>query len=292
MDISTKVQERELGEFPISYNSSVAIMLLADKNKESPSLEAAKTKPEELWINIGTLFRNLENAIDPNIVEKLTTDILVRTLVEEVRLTVNYLRDIYQDKLKVVLYQSTYEFLHSKFPMSIIKKPSTQKQLIYDRLLTKTLKLIQPEITELIKSDFSIAEVPYVDYHVLRNLPNSEYKTLWVLTHHAVDLLGFKRAKEVKLLESSTARLRGKYEWNAKLTGKNLDKIPFNKLTLQIFGDRSNNFNSMGMKYKKILFALADEYKWNPTITEVKMKYNISAMKDTFSSKILLMMLK
>lgn len=292
MDILSKVKSRELGEFPISYSSSMAILLVADSNADSPSVKEAKVKPEELWINVGTLFRNLENAIDSSIIGRVTRDMMVEVLIDEITLIVNYLRDLYGNKLRVVFYQSNYSFLFKKFPRASVKSPSTEKQIAYDGLLKATLKEIEPKIKDLIKEDFTIGKEPYVDYHVLSNLPECGNKTLWVITHHAVDLLGFGRAKEVKLLESNTARLRGKYEWNKKLTGKNLDQIPFNKLTIQIFGDRGTNFNSMGAKFKKEIFELADKNKWNPSTTTVRIDYHLSTMKDTFTGNIFKAMLK
>jgi len=292
MDILAKVQSRELGEFPVSYGTSMAILLLADSNSESPSLKEAKVKPEELWINVGTLFRNLENVIDATIIDKVTAEIAIQVLIEEIRLTVNYLRDLYGDKLRIVFYQSTYEYLSRKFPRAAIKHASTKKQLAYDNLLIKTLKGIQDPLKHLIAEDFTIGKKPYVDYRILKDFPDANYKTIWVITHHVVDLLGFRRAKEVKLLESHTARLRSKFEWNQKLTGKKLEKIPFNKLTIQIFGDKGTNFNSMGAKFKNLIFELANEYKWNPSTTETSVKYNLSTMKDTFTGKIFTMMLK
>jgi hypothetical protein len=292
MDILSKVKLRELGEFPVSYGTSMAILLLADSNSESPSLEAAKQKPDELWINVNTLFRNLENAIDSSVIERVTRKIMTDTLIDEITLIVNYLRDLYGDKLKLVLYQSSYDFVFKICPSASVKVPSTEKQIKYDKLLKSTLLDLKPRIEELIKEDFTLGGKAYVDFHILTKLPECENKSLWVLTHHAIDLLGFARAKTVMLLESNTARLRGKTEWNAKLTGKNIENIPFNKLTIQIFGDRGTNFNSMGAKFKKEIFQLAEKEKWNPTTTPVRIEYHLSKMNDKFTSNVFKMMLK
>lgn len=292
MDLLTKVQNRELGEFPVSFGTSMAILLVGDSNKESPSIKEAKEKPEQLWINIGTLFRNMESVIDKTVTAKLTSDITVPVLLEEIRLIVNYVREIYADKMRVVFYQSDYVWLHKEFPRAGVKTPTTELQKNYDRILKQTLRAIKKPMRDLIKEDFTLGDRAYVDYHVFEDFPQAEFKTLWVLTHHPVDLLGFKRTKKVQLLESQTARLRSKYEWNAKLTGKKVEHMPFNKLTIQIFGDQGTNFSSMGAKYKKVLFDVAKERKWNPTTSVTMVDYHLSNIKDHFSGNVLRMMLK
>ena len=147
MDIYDQMLNRELGEFPISYGSAMPILLVMDANSESNSKERAKDKPDELWINLSTLTRNVENVLDRKLLPKVTGELMARVLLDEITKIVNELRRMFNDKLKVVFYQSNYNFLLREFPRAKIRTPP-KSQADSVRIEKQTLEIIEKPLKE------------------------------------------------------------------------------------------------------------------------------------------------
>lgn len=111
------------------------------------------------------------------------------------------------------------------------------------------------------------------------------------MTHVPVDLLTGTRFSKLTLLESHTAKLKNKLDWNSKLTnGKDLPNMPFNAMTLQVFGDGGLFFSPMPMAVKKEVMSIAEKYKWTPATSLDKVKYGLQGMNDHLTRQILLTM--
>lgn len=292
MESSDFLPIRELGEFPISYGSSMAILLLTDSNNESPSAdEAAKGKPEEIWINIATLFRNIHNAIDKGYYKLLNELTGTTIMYDEISQIVDYLKGHLNDTIKINFYYSDYKYLKKEFSKANLKSPSTAKQKEYAKLEEDICSIVANDLETYIEENLMQGDEALAEFHNFKKFPECEFKEIWVMTHLPVDLLGFKKAKKIRLLESHTAKLKSKANWNSKFSGADkLKHIPFNKLTIQIFGDKSNHFLTAPNKVKKAVLEVAEENNWKATTPERLTRFHISNMKDRFTSSVLLSM--
>lgn len=92
-----------------------------------------------------------------------------------------------------------------------------------------------------------------------------------LLTHYAVDLLN---SYNLKLLESHTGTVKSFNLFYTRFAsfGKNdLTRIPFNSLTLFLFGDNSL-VRTSSIKTKKVVLEIAESNKWTYKTTELEVK--------------------
>src|SRR5690606_22392271 len=101
-----------------------------------------------------------------------------------------------------------------------------------------------------------------------------------ILTHFPVDLLNRYRFKTLKLLESHTGAIKPFNVWNTKLKdGQGLDVIPFDRMTLQMFGDNAH-FSPMHKKVRMTIYNLVVKNKWTYATTKDYVFYCIQQNRD------------
>jgi hypothetical protein len=66
--------------------------------------------------------------------------------------------------------------------------------------------------------------------------------------------------------------------------------MPFNALTLQVFGD-GVDFGPMDRKVKAVVLALAEERKWTSVTTKDRILVSLDLMKDRISAERLKLLL-
>ena len=106
-----------------------------------------------------------------------------------------------------------------------------------------------------------------------------------------IDLLSNYSFPSCKLLESHTGKIKPKTYWNSKLSGKDSGLMPFNAMTLQIFGD-GENFAAYPRKLKLELIELAKKNKWSPITTNAKVESDLNKMTDKLGAQMLKDMLR
>ena len=236
---------RETGNIPVTISTSNAL--------ESLFAEDKKYNNEVLWLNLRTIFRNLINSI--NFEVDFDIEMLVSDMLEEINIISIFLAENnVKGKNKVILYANSHNKLTKALPNAKVKLPKTEKQIQYHNFEKGVLE----SITNLLDTndDYSLKTGDY-------KLEGKDKKAI-VLTHQPIDLLSRYKFSDLTLLESHTGNLKRQSQWNSKLTGgSNLSRIPFNALTLQIFGDNSTNFYSYSVVYKKVLMDLAKKANWN-----------------------------
>lgn len=266
MDLS-----RELGTLPVSIGTSLP-------------LEALMALPNEtfgrLLLNLKTLFRNLYQAYPTETRAYVTNDQLVDMLIEDIQGIFENLKNLTRAAVpEMVVYCPSYRSLAKDFPNAIIKHPETNLQKAYAAIEDYVVKAVIRRMgSVIIQTD---VELPF------------STKRTFILTHYPVDLLNKKGFGELVLLESHTGKLKQANEWYTKLqNGSKLTRIPFNALTLQILGDGPVHFKVMPYKFKKELFACAEQYKWTPTTTTERVLATIQLVKDPLTRQIFSGMLK
>lgn len=278
------ISKRDTSAFPISVGTSLALESAIVSNK--PSIDPDRKIPQkinlvdydEVWINIGTLFRNLVSSLTKDDSSRVHPSELAMGLLNEIDIIKDIIAEDTFNKVKVVFYVCEYRDINkNKLKHAILRSDNTELQKLYR---SNYVKSIQEVINKIGKS---------VDPPRLFNseLKTTSYKKAIIITHIAYDLLSSKNFRELHLLESHTGVLKRPHQFNTKYyDGKKYPMMPFNLALLQVFGD-SEHFRPFPIKLRETIIELANQYKWTPATTEDKLKYSINSMKDHYAREIL-----
>lgn len=263
---------RSLGALGMSIGTSLAI--------EQSDAASQIRMSDVILFNIWTLIRNARDAYESKEEkEKVTADQLVDDVISDLKNLSRWLEEVRLTKpIKLVVYYPTYFSIALRFPLAELKKPKTAIQIAYDKLSNKVASALYKRYEKLIsKTDMG--------------MPSFNGKGI-VLTHHVVDLAMFDAPARLTLLESYTGRLKPYTQWYTKLTGGDkLFNMPFNKLTIQVFGDESTNFRSSSHKIKELVKKLATDWGWTPATTVLRIRVHIRSMENGIDRHALLKML-
>jgi len=276
MNYENKITLRDLGpNLPVSIGTAFAVEIFGGHAEGRDPEPEAKVFPEELWVNIRTLFRNMHNASSKEVKLGAVSSEFVESMDQELKLIRDYVRDATADKVKVKFYACLYKDMKRQFPKALLKDPTTPAQITYASLENDIVgHYSEAEESEVITFNNSLI---------------TEHKHVWLLTSSSIELLELAKFKKGLLLESHTGRLKNSIQIYTKLTnGSKLGNIPFNKITLQIYGDKGNLFSPMPKAVKDAVKEVADTNRWTPATNWSKFKYDLNGMKDRLGAKSIL----
>jgi hypothetical protein len=178
---------------------------------------------------------------------------------------------MFEFNAKLVLYFPTYASLPTYLPHARLKdQKSTELQARRLKLEKDTYAAMDEEtISHIIECD---CEVPGV---------GGKSEAL-ILTHYPVDLLSASNFYELHLLESNTGKIKPKSKWSQKINKKPEEYrfLPFNRLTLTVFGDGNKLIKPYAYTPKKELLTIAKHYKWNALTTRERVKRTLTEEKN------------
>lgn len=268
--LARKVAEREKGEAPLSIGTSLALESLGGFGEfpnESPPIH----KHDELWVNLRTLFRNCFNAIERTVRTELMATDLVNGLIDDIQVLLSTIELRSVGRMNVIFYLNSFKSFTKEFPNGKWRELSTPKQIFEHDLEEKTLKLFMKDFQESIGVD-----VKEFNVKITAKSGNAV-----ILTHYPTDLLWRSSFQQLTLLESHTGALKSRAEWYTKLTGgKRYNRIPFNRMTMQVFGDGNLLFSSMSPKIKNRILEIAESDDWTPVTTDEKVRHSINKLYD------------
>jgi len=232
-----------------------------------------------LQLNLDTVIRNAYQAYETDDRAQVRAEGLANDVLQDLKGIYDNLALIGTAGIpELVVYRGSYKGLANRFKRASLWQPTTELQKAYATLAHATANGVVKAMKGLVKD---------VDYTVPRST-----KRTYVVTHHVVDLLTPMGYGTLYLIESHTGVVKGKGALNTKLTnGASLARMPFNALTLQVFGDNSTNFRSGAFRYKAALLKLAEDHKWTPGATVERVHLGLTGLKDPELKKELLEML-
>ncbi|ELF5188676.1 hypothetical protein RBD99_004411 [Salmonella enterica] len=271
VDFDLLLTKRKKDNLPISVGTSLAIEALRENKRY-----------DSIWINIRTLYRNILHSIEDKDERELFTNpsnrkeaaaAIARVISQETGIIKNFLNGRID---AVRLYCLGYTDLHRKFPNAKLKVPTTDIQKNYWGLMDAV-------IDEVLAEDYD----QVIDWDKGSELEGEHTRSV-IITNHAVDLLSRTKFKELRLLESHTGVIKSKSQWYTKLSdGKMLSNIPFNRFTIQVFGDGPFQFERWGHKFRNEIIGLATEMRWTPVTTLERIKFSLNRMRDKYSGELL-----
>lgn len=259
---------RERGAFPVSIGTSLALESAAGIYPEKPEPNPPIRKVEEVWFNLRTIIRNLLGAIPTDARDRILPADAVAPLIEDLSIIKEVVHDISKMKTKAVFYHCDYKYLKRLFPKATLKEPTTAKQ--------KQAHAVEEEIIRLFLENTHGVKI--VEF---KGRIEGSYPTSFIVTHLPVDLLARYRFRQLTLLESHSGNLKPYGKWHTKLTGgKELEFIPFNEFSIQVFGDNNNHFSAQLPSLKKVVVDLAVKDHWTALTTDDKIRASIKKLED------------
>ncbi|MNP89044.1 hypothetical protein D3C85_14400 [compost metagenome] len=268
------ISSREVGQIPISIGSSRALEgafgILEDNHNPKPIIH----KVDVLYVNLRTLIRNMVGAINHEKLHDVMPEDLANALLNELTIFEQAVSSYTNGRVSVVPYLCSYLSIPKKFPAAILKAARTDLQM-------QSAMREENTITEFKE----IAKVHQYDKVVETDidLPNDPRRVL-IMTSYAIDLLQRYKFGSLTLLESHTGAAKPPALWHTKLTnGKDLPNMPFDRMTLQFFGDGGNLFTGFPIKYRRVLLAIAEKNRWTPLTTK---EYILSSVKKAYEPEL------
>lgn len=269
------IDERDKGQFPISIGTSLAIEgALGIQPADSPDAGKANavklsdipyTKYDEIWFNVRTLFRNAMGAIKKEDEIRMSPDNYATLIEEEIRIIRAALQQNTGTKLMPVFYVCDYNSLNKRYRHATFKEVKTDRQKHYASMENLTLGILFKKMEE---NQLFI-------YHFDTDVKGHGRAAMFV-THYPIDLLSADNFKEIALVESHTGVVKTKELWYTKLKdGKNLTRIPFDKMTIQMFGDSGGLIAPQPLEFRNKLLEIAEHYKWTPVTTEERIRLTV-----------------
>lgn len=267
------IVNRVKGELvPISISTALAIESFVGQNPDSPTDDPQCNKTDVLLINVRTLTRNLQGCVDPEVKNDLPNNEVLEAIQNEMSVIDGTIEEFTKGSVKVIYYIPSYgSYYTGKLKEGILKELKTPNQIFQNSLelaVCDGLKKNKETLTSNIIETNS-------------NLPKMDVRAT-LITHYPVDLLARYNFTELHLLESHTGAIKNPSMWNTKLqNGRDIPNIPFDRATLQVFGD-GVMYRPMNMKIRKAFLEMAEKHHWSAATTEALVKHSAKSAKDPF----------
>lgn len=257
--------DRETGTVPLSIGTALAFEALFGIHPNQPKQTVNIKTINEIWVNITTLARNLYSSVPTAKTSSLDLNACVELLNEELNLMPVIMQQ-YKTNIKVIPYVSLRQDAEYAFPKANFKLPKTPKQISY--------RYFEDYVT---KGLYELLKQNNVEFIEITRRPNKNNKNVALMTHFPHELLWKDQFNRLILLESHTGKLKPYNEWYTKLHNwkKEYRPIPFNKFTLQVFGD-GVLLEPQNKIIRGQLLKLAETRKWSPVTTQDKFYHDIT----------------
>ena len=253
---SSSLASREMGNLTVSIGTSLALESsfgIAEAVQDVTPLKEFT----HLWVNLRTLFRNIHGSVSSDVANNVDHRGFAVAMFEEVQVIRERVKENTNGGVEVRFYYCTYKSLATEFPKANLKTLNTAKQHLYNDLEEKSLKEVKTYFNA-IGQQIDVFDVRLKDLG----------ERVLLLTHLPVDLVVIDGFSTVTLLESHTGKTKTKSQWNSKFsTSMDVSRIPFDRMTIQIFGD-GKMFGPSNKEYREKLIQIAEKHQWNPTTTK------------------------
>lgn len=255
--------DRDVGQFPVSIGSSMALESLLHMHPNQPQQPSGYKSIRALWVNLRTLIRNLYSAMPAENTRKIKFEMAALVLLDEIRVIPEVFRQ-HGQPLEVVFYFSDMDELKWQFPKALYKKAKTERQIHYETYE----RMVLLHLWQLMRDQ---AMAP----RILKKKLEPISFVAAMLTHYPHELLHRSSFERLFLLESHTGKLKAYNTWYTKLNGlKEENQMPFNEYTVQVFGE-GVIFDSQPKGIRAELKELASYKRWTGITSNEKMRFDI-----------------
>ena len=271
--------QRVLGDNNLSIPTDIVIEEIYIKGKVHAPF---------LYVNIRTLIRNLLGSVEG---ELPSGRAVFDELQDEIAQLISLVEVSTQGNTHVKFYYQTYSSLHRSLPNCILKPIRTGKQQYLADITTSVLVEFSKQYIDGDPTT-TMAALPELDIHRYDcAIKGDKIESAFILTHTAICLLSDKSFGKLGLIESHTGKLKYIRDWNTKLDpSRKYPRIPFNVMTLQVFGDRNILIAPMKKIVKDALYEVATNGNWTSVTTKDKVVSDLKKLNDKYLSVTLIKM--
>lgn len=258
------LSNRAKGEFPLSIGTSVALeKFFGVSNDNSVYRETPPYKKYDcVCINLSTLVRNMIASIKSVDLKEVSKSDFVTTLRNEIEIIRQLFEQYGENKTIVCFYYNHYHNLNLELKHAKFKPSMTDNQLL--------VYLLERNVPK----EISFNDIPaFENTHLM--ITHGRRNNI-LLTHNPLDLL-FNSFTSVALLESHTGKVKLPAQFNTKLKSAP-ENMPFNKITLQIYGDKAGTILPLPSKERSLFSEEASKLGVN---SAMDIKRFIARMKES-----------
>lgn len=259
------ISGRELGVgVPVSIGTSIAMESALGLLPEHETAKPVINDYDAVWINLRTIYRNLMGAMETESRKTLMPEEIAEAINNEMMIIQSAISDKTRGLVSVVFYVCNFSSLNRRFPHAAHRNVNTQNQ--------QTSYTLEQTSIRMVLDSGTMADVRKFDIEF-----GESGKKVLLVTHQPIDLLNRYKFGKLDLLETHTGAIKPPSRWYTKLNGgKDLVNIPFDRMTLQVFGD-STMFSPMNLKIRRHLVELAKKHGWTYLTTR---DYVMKCIKD------------
>lgn len=269
LDIEEMVKNRTKGQMPISIATSLAFEGAFGIMEDGPRFP----KPPILsygtvWLNVRTLIRNINGSLDTATSKVISHKNLFETLVIEMMAIEHMLEEKTNGQVKPIFYYCEYNDINAVYRKAIVHSLRTDLQRFHRDNENNTIGMLE---NEPLNHKFDLRK-----FNTRISPQKGDSTTSLMVTHYPIDLLNRFNFKKLDLLESHTGKIKMPTEWSSKLKGgKSLQRIPFDRMTVQMFGDSSGMVYPQAPAHRNAVMKIAETKQWSSATTEEKIRKNI-----------------
>lgn len=259
----------ELAYFPASIGTGLALQKVCGFDEEGNKVGPPVIGDYHvLMLNLRTLYRNFFSSYSAEERNQITLTSSVQGLVRDIQVAADVMNQYSDGKISVVLYSNGYQSLTSRYPNASIKPVKTFLQQMYADFENQTIEKLYKD-RELYGLTLHLGDIS------LPKLPSAT--NVLIVTHFPIDLLHGHNWETFDLLESHTGVIKKKLQWNTKLgiPKEDIERMPFNKMTLQLYGDKGNMLLPYSRKLGNALIDVARKYRWNTATTRSRIEFSL-----------------
>lgn len=267
------LSSRAIGAYPLSIGTSLAFESMApgplepyDPTRVVPD-KVDLTKYPNFFINLVTLYRNIVGALDKGDAIMADPSELYEVLEHEISVIAEIVRDVSFGKCRLQFYSCIYDSQYKRQGHNAI-------QLRYDK--TDLQKAVAAKMQSTMALFYKRNGTRlYHKYDDTLDIPTMS--TCLIMTHFPYDLLSYKKARRMDLLETHTGKLKTRQLWYTKyhkVPGHELSTLPFTEKLLKIFGD-GPMFIPLDIRFRKMILDISIQCRWTPLTTEAKLRADL-----------------
>lgn len=270
MDKEYSIEARTKGKLPLSIATSLAIEGLFGMIDDKPDIKPQWEGFTHLLVNARTLFRNVIGSFSKEVLETLNPGDFSEIIIEEMSIIRSAVSVYSKNRIETLFYVCSYNSLTNFYPFAYFKEAKTAIQ-------THTAAVENSTIDNIFKTlGDQNSFIKRYDVNITPEVTNT-----LVITHFPFDLLQIKKAKDIALLESHTGVVKKRYQWNTKLKNAgSLPPMPFDIMTVQLFGDSGNLFNPYPKPIRDKVIGIAKQYEWHQQTTRARIMQTIQLAHD------------
>lgn len=258
--------ELERGDLGISIGTSLAIESIVgtlDSKQEGLKPEGLK----RLVVNVRTVYRNIVGSIKDI---SYSVDDVTEAIKSEMMAIASIISNRSAQQCDVVFYYIELDTYKHQLPFAQFKDLENGTELQRARFQQEKA-VFEKLFVDPIWQGVSVLSNGFPD-----GMPKSA-----IITHIPMDLFYTANFPQVVLVESHTGAHKLPTQFSTKIVdGAISNIIPFNKLTITLWGDKGNLLKPFPKSSKTLIFNLAQERGWHSLTTRSKVQEDLNQLKD------------